>query len=178
MKWFTSDWHLNDWDLMRYCNRPFTSLTEMNIHFIDSVNSCCKDGDELYILGDLSITSGLDELKKIFLNINKRVNKHLILGNHDNLKVNDYKELGFASISTSGIVDLHDNKNVVLIHDPAYCQQNKCYVCGHVHGLFETIYSVTTGCKVVNVSPEVCDYDLVDEDAIDKYLNDLKTLDY
>lgn len=178
MKWFTSDWHFNDADIISYCGRPFSTVEEMNNLFVDSVNKKCKIGDHLFILGDLSITSGLEELKKIFSNINKHVNKHLILGNHDNLRMDDYRELGFISIATDRYVDLNDNKDVALVHDPACCQRNKLYVCGHVHGLFDTLYSSVTGSKVINVCPEVNGYNLVNEYLLDKKFNDLKTLEY
>lgn len=178
MKWFTSDWHFNDVEILRYCGRPFKSTDEMNKFFIMEVNRKCKNGDDLYILGDLSITSGVIELKQIFSNIKVKINKHLILGNHDNLKIDEYRELGFASIATDRRVDLHFNKDVVLVHDPASCQKNKCYVCGHVHGLFDSLYSKTNGSMVINVSPEANGYCMVNEKQLDKIFNDLKTLEY
>jgi calcineurin-like phosphoesterase family protein len=50
--WFTSDFHLGHFDIIRYCNRPFADTREMNAAILERVNEQVKRDDLLYFLGD------------------------------------------------------------------------------------------------------------------------------
>jgi calcineurin-like phosphoesterase family protein len=65
---------------MRYCNRPFTTVDEMNDHIIGNWNAMIDNEDEVYVLGDV----GFDKHKTLE-NYLRRLNgiKYLIRGNHD-----------------------------------------------------------------------------------------------
>ena len=53
--WFTADFHLGHKNIIRYCNRPFDTVEEMNRTIIDRLNSLVKTNDILYFLGDFCI---------------------------------------------------------------------------------------------------------------------------
>ena len=80
--WLTSDTHWSHENILKYCNRPFGSVEEMNEALVNNWNSVVKPDDHVYHLGDFC-----------FGNVEKwnwclepgRLNGHihLILGNHD-----------------------------------------------------------------------------------------------
>jgi calcineurin-like phosphoesterase family protein len=51
--YFTADLHLDHANIIRYCNRPFQDVQEMNECLIKNWNSCIQPNDQVYILGDL-----------------------------------------------------------------------------------------------------------------------------
>jgi len=53
--WFTADFHLGHKNIIRYCNRPFDTVEEMNRTILDRLNSLVKTNDFLYFLGDFCI---------------------------------------------------------------------------------------------------------------------------
>jgi calcineurin-like phosphoesterase family protein len=50
--WFTSDFHFGHFNIILYCNRPFTTTEEMDACIADRMNLCIKPNDTLYFLGD------------------------------------------------------------------------------------------------------------------------------
>lgn len=81
--WFTSDTHYYHKNIIKYSNRPYKSVTEMNEALIANYNSVVKPEDDVYHLGDFGFAD-----QSLLANVVKRLNgnKRLILGNHDNSK--------------------------------------------------------------------------------------------
>ena len=80
MIYFISDTHFYHKKIIKYVNRPFKDVEEMNNTLINNWNKRVKHKDEVYILGDFSFGNKeqtLDLLNKL----NGR--KYLIKGNHD-----------------------------------------------------------------------------------------------
>ena len=79
--WFTADFHFGHANIIRYCDRPFSSIAEMDAEIIDRLNSSVAERDLLYFLGDFCRGSGSDALA-----YRKRIrckNIFFIEGNHD-----------------------------------------------------------------------------------------------
>lgn len=78
--YFTADLHLDHANIIRYCNRPFQDVQEMNECLIKNWNSCIQPNDQVYILGDLVFA-----FESRAISLVKRLNgeKFLIEGNHD-----------------------------------------------------------------------------------------------
>ena len=53
--WFTADFHFGHSNIIRYCNRPFGDVAEMDQAIMDRLNSSVKANDLLYFLGDFCI---------------------------------------------------------------------------------------------------------------------------
>src|SRR5713101_6073216 len=53
--WFTADFHLGHKNIIRYCNRPFETVEEMNQAILERLNARVKANDILYFLGDFCI---------------------------------------------------------------------------------------------------------------------------
>lgn len=79
MIWFTSDTHFYHTNVIKYCNRPFKDVEEMNAMMVIRWNEVVKPEDEIYHLGDFSMAWRPVEIFTPQLN----GKKYLIPGNHD-----------------------------------------------------------------------------------------------
>jgi calcineurin-like phosphoesterase family protein len=79
MLYFTSDHHFWHTNIIKYCNRPFVSVEEMNEALIQNWNDLVLPEDEVYYLGDFSMAARPVEI------YTSRLNgiKYLVPGNHD-----------------------------------------------------------------------------------------------
>lgn len=138
--WFTSDLHAHHKNIIKYCNRPFSSVEEMNSTLIKRWNSLIKDDDDVFMLGDI-VFGGYDK----WINIISQLKgiKHLIQGNHDPSKVvNRLLEEGyFESVSQMELIEVDDQK-LFLCHYPMISWPNKergsLMIHGHVHSTEDT----------------------------------------
>jgi calcineurin-like phosphoesterase family protein len=82
--WFTSDLHLGHANILKYSNRPFSDVVEMDNKLIHNWNERIGQYDHVWFLGDFCFTN--IEKGQEYLN---RLNgiKHLIIGNHDKVAV-------------------------------------------------------------------------------------------
>lgn len=83
--WFISDCHFGHKNIIEYCNRPFSSVYEMDNTLIQYWNDEVKPQDDIYHLGDFSFSPRTKEGDKSILNLLLLLhgNKHFIIGNHD-----------------------------------------------------------------------------------------------
>lgn len=79
--WFTADRHFGHRNIIRYCNRPFASVEEMDRELIHRHNARVRPTDTYYDVGDFSLA----DHSKYLPHLNGR--GVLILGNHDNSRV-------------------------------------------------------------------------------------------
>ena len=100
--WYTSDLHLSHSNILRFCNRPFDNVEEMNETLIANYNECVNPGDDVYILGDFAFHNGLRHFRRL------NGNKHLILGNHD--KRNRIRGILFAWVKDVYLQRVGDTK--------------------------------------------------------------------
>lgn len=80
MRWFTSDHHFGHERIIELCERPFTSVDEMNAVMIERWNARVRADDTVYVVGDFAMGRIADTLP-IASKLNGR--KILIPGNHD-----------------------------------------------------------------------------------------------
>ena len=79
--WFTSDVHFFfHKNIIKYCNRPFASVEEMNEVLINNWNSVVAPGDNVYSLGDFAMGK-IDNIKQVLSRLNGNI--YMITGNHD-----------------------------------------------------------------------------------------------
>lgn len=142
--WFTSDTHFFHENIIKFCNRPYGSVEQMNNALINNWNLVVKPEDHVWFLGDFSFgnvpdTEGiLEQLAGI---------KHLITGNHD--RKGRCQKLDWSKY----FVDQHDyyrlkigkgQPKVVLCHFPLESWERGYY---HFHGHWHTTMGNTSGCK-------------------------------
>lgn len=131
MNFYIADTHFGHRNIIRYDNRPFFTVEEMNKTLIDRWNEVVGIEDTVYILGDFS---WYGESKTIEILGKLTGRKTLIKGNHDKVSP------GFYQLFT-GVCDyleITDNgTHVVLNHYPLVFWngqfRDSVHLYGHVH---------------------------------------------
>ncbi len=131
---FTSDYHLFHANVIKYDNRPFLNVEEMNQTIIENHNKIVQKDDDFYFLGDFAFAKEY-EIEKLISQLNG--NLHFIKGNHDKYDtINLYKKYGNYLGELKEIFIF--NKKIVLCH---YAMRvwNKSHhgtwhLYGHSHG--------------------------------------------
>jgi calcineurin-like phosphoesterase family protein len=117
--WFTSDHHFGHANVIKYDNRPFSNVDEMNRELVSRWNKKIQPGDLVYYLGDFSMSPFF--VKTILPLLNGE--KVLVAGNHDRCFkmatkwMDFYKEYGFKEIHHELNITLSE-KDVLLCHFP------------------------------------------------------------
>ena len=131
---FTADTHFNHPAILKHCQRPFSTIEEMNECLIENWNNKVGKKDRIYIIGDLCFSDHL----KIIQRLNGR--KHLIIGNHDK-SLNQTILSHFVSVSQRKEVKIN-NRLFILEHCPLRtweeCYAGSILLYGHVHGRNQT----------------------------------------
>lgn len=67
MNYYTSDLHFGYEKIISLCNRPFTSVEEMNESLVKNMASRITDDDTVYFLGDMTAygVNAVDYIKQI-----------------------------------------------------------------------------------------------------------------
>lgn len=166
---FTSDLHFGHKNIIRFDNRPFTSVEEMDEALIRNWNKKVKKNDLIYILGDISWHKD-DKTCEIFERLNGR--KILIKGNHDRVhgKIKNY----FEEITDYKEITLPGNKHITLCHYPIVFFNRHHYGAfmfyGHVHNSHEwqmtenykfELEELDIRCNMFNVGTMVHNYEPV-----------------
>ena len=139
--WFVSDTHFDHENIIKYCNRPFKSVDEMNNTIWQNWNRVVAPGDIVYHLGDFALGPSRNYVQRVnnLLGVlNGRI--YLIKGNHDR-KVNQLNfEDVFNGLELDGLLLSHVPKETDLIN-----------IHGHVHNNMPFHYMVNK----YNVSVDV-----------------------
>lgn len=161
MRFFTADEHYLDEEILKYCRRPFKSVSDNTKQLIYEHNKVVGKDDRVYHLGDFSESKDKEALRKILLSLNGW--HTLIKGNHDSLELEDYLEVGFTDVFKLYETLQSGAYKIVLAHDPTLynCIPDEEFLtymlCGHVHRLFRQIK------RVVNVGVDVRCYKPISE---------------
>ena len=140
-KLYISDLHFFHENLNhRMDRRGFADREEMNNYMINQWNAKVSNRDEVYILGDFSVSKG-KTTNSILALLNGR--KYLIEGNHDEfLKDRQFDRSAFEWIRP--YAEISDNRRrVILCHYPVFCYNGQYrkrkeapfvyMLYGHVH---------------------------------------------
>jgi len=85
---FTSDHHFGHENIIKFCNRPFENVKEMDQTLIERWNEKIKKNDIVYHLGDFGLTYK-EHLETILKQLNGKI--HLISGNHESAAIQNSK---------------------------------------------------------------------------------------
>jgi calcineurin-like phosphoesterase family protein len=130
---FTSDTHFGHDAVIRNCERPFTSVEEMDEALIARWNETVRPGDTVHHLGDF-LSRGPHDATYYLDRLNGKI--HLVAGNHDKPVIRDHAER-FASVTMMNEVVV-SGQSMILCHYPmrewdgAYA--GTWHLHGHVHG--------------------------------------------
>ncbi len=131
--WITSDLHIDHEKMVTVFTledgspaRKFSSGEEMAETIIQRWNSVVREGDHVYVLGDVAMRkAGLLYISRL------KGKKRLVRGNHDILKTKDYLSAGFQEIHGCRVLD-----NMLFTHIPVHplsLGRFRGNVHGHTH---------------------------------------------
>ncbi len=125
--WFSSDLHFGHENVIKYSNRPFSSVEEMNEGLIQNHNSLVKPGDTYYHLGDFAFAPQ-EFIQKTLRRMNG--NKIFVAGNHDKPKnftglVGQFRSDWFGKVG---------NLRVHMYHYPVEAWNGAYHGTVHLHG--------------------------------------------
>lgn len=87
---FTSDHHFGHANIIKFCDRPFANVDEMNQTMIKQWNEKISPEDEVYHLGDFGVTKDYESIARILDQLNGT--KYLIAGNHEGAAMTNRKK--------------------------------------------------------------------------------------
>lgn len=166
--WFTSDTHFNHANIIKYCNRPWDTVEEMNEGLIERWNEVVKPRHRIFHLGDFCM--GGTEPKDWIPRLNGKI--HLIRGNHDPYVVNQ----GFESVQDYKEIKI-SKKKLILFHYPMRVWNKSHYgswhLFGHVHGAMTVKYGTKTlpDCLAIDVGSDCHDWRPISFDEIAEIMN-------
>jgi calcineurin-like phosphoesterase family protein len=138
MIYFSSDLHLDHFNVIKLCKRPYSSLDEMQSSLVTNWNTKVTNNDSVYLLGDICF-------KYVTLSILDKLNgkeMFLIKGNHDHKRINEYSRF----IWSKDLFNLKiEDKYYILCHYPLEVWNRSHYgsihLHGHCHGTLKNIKS-------------------------------------
>lgn len=119
MIYFTSDWHIGHNKEFIYKARGFSSIEEHDTAVLKRCNELVQYNDELWILGDLAMSSNEKEWNRVYLSLNCQ-NIHYLQGNHETdnkMDIYDY-EYQFDFHGFADIYKYSKNRIFYLSHYP------------------------------------------------------------
>lgn len=132
MIWFTSDTHFGHENVLKFTDRPWETIWQMNDAIVDSINGRVAVDDELYILGDFSFKMTAQDAYALRKRIACR-RIHLVPGNHDK----DWTQpavAGAFTVEPPICVLKIDGQKIVLSHYPMADWQGMGHGSWHLHG--------------------------------------------
>ena len=151
--YFYADPHFGHKNVIKYCNRPFANVSEMNSTLIKNFNKTVEHDAIIYILGDFSFLN--TESTKQILKAMKGF-KILVKGNHDPKPNSYYRKLVFSEVYDKPII--FKNK-FILSHKPIDDRLYKdgCFIniYGHLHNNAKNNDNMKFCCSVemINYKP-------------------------
>lgn len=131
--WFTADTHFGHENIIKYCERPFESLEQMNQILIRNWNERVKKDDIVIFLGDFCFKNtkhgkkgegSLNKAEYYMSLLNGQ--KVFVKGNHDNNN--------FLNTKITSLVMEFAGEIFWCVHNPQdFNSSYKINLCGHVH---------------------------------------------
>jgi len=148
-RFLIADIHFGHEAIIKYENRPFKNVEEMDENIIKNWNNVVGKHDMIFILGDISFHKS-DKTLEIVKRLQGR--KILILGNHDTKSVGHYLLMGFEQVSKWPIIvdDFY-----IFSHAPVYLSEAMPYanIHGHLHSKRMSGNYVNVGVECINYTP-------------------------
>ena len=156
---FTADTHFSHTNIIKYCNRPFANVKEMNMTIINNWNSVVGKDDVVWHLGDFAFTKFDEEIRILTGALNGKIN--LVVGNHDKYLLkrkhlqslfNRFFVLPYHEVNVNGI-DLTLSHYAMRVWNKSH--YGSVHLFGHSHDQLEDLgtRSFDTGVDSNNFTP-------------------------
>lgn len=144
MKFFTSDTHFDHRNIIAYCNRPFSSVQEMNDTIIRRWNAAIGPEDSVYHLGDFALTSRV-RINELARQLNGRI--YMCFGSHDtwNICSRHFQVEHNYRIETKNGMKLYLAHHAHLVWPKSHYGVKHLF--GHSHGMLNE-FAEKTGCML------------------------------
>ncbi len=137
---FTSDPHYYHSNIIKFCNRPFEDVHQMNVQLIENWNKVVPNDGIVFLLGDFAFTQDYNKISDIVYQLNGKI--HLIMGNHDYQNKLDrpqflklfesISDIVYLQIKNEDLLDSYDK--FILCHYPfLYWRPGYINLHGHIH---------------------------------------------
>ena len=133
-RYYISDTHFSHANIIKYGNRPFNNVLEMDEQLIQNWNEIVRPQDSISHLGDVTMLRGNRQNQEKFIRLIGRLNGHkrIYLGNHDHFPAEVYLEAGFEKIYATWRTD----ERIIFSHIPLHpnslnAVRANCH--GHTH---------------------------------------------
>lgn len=156
--WFWSDTHFNHNNIIKYSNRPFIDLEEMNNQMINYHNELVQPNDIVIWCGDIGFGKET-EINNIINQCNGY--KILVVGNHDMTRSGNLYKLKFDEIHPCLVLQENDISLWITHYPLDSVPKNTINIHGHTHTINLNEYNI-------NVSVEQTDYRPISMDSIIK----------
>lgn len=141
---FTSDTHFFHNNIIKYCDRPFENVREMNETLIENWNKIVPKDGIVFHLGDVSLTAKNKDLSEILYKLNGKI--HLIKGNHEKDALSKFyiadRWETISDILEINIIDeeiTYGRQHIIMCHYPMIVwngsHRGSWQLFGHVHGM-------------------------------------------
>ena len=151
--WVTSDTHFGHSNIIKYCNRPFSSVEEMDEALIQNWNSVVNKNDTVFVLGDMFFKINKELIVQIMNSLKGK--KVLIIGNHDNHSPSFYMEVGFSNAYYYPI--LYKEK-YIFSHYPLENTHGLINMHGHIHEkIIDDRFHINVCVEQLNYTPILID---------------------
>lgn len=156
--YFWSDQHFFHNNIIKYSNRPFRNVGEMNKNMFENYKKHIKDDDVVIFGGDLAF-GHIEEINEMLCEMPGT--KILIIGNHDfenNGELKKYRKFDFmSSFINFKIKDLQNNDiDVLLSHYPIHSKHlnnKKINIHGHIHEKLAGEFNINISVEHTAYSP-------------------------
>ncbi len=137
--WFTSDLHFGHKNIIKFCNRPWETVEEMDEALITNWNSIVGEKDIVFDLGDFAFATN-GRWKELVQRLNGK--HYLILGNHDGIRWPGDKTMQLFERVEQQMIIYIDNRCIYLNHYPYLCYggswKNPEHAVWQLHGHVHT----------------------------------------
>lgn len=135
---YIADLHFGHKNIIRYDNRPFSTIEEMDDRLIKNWNEVVGAEDTVFILGDIGWYED-EKLATIFENL--KGTKILIKGNHDSIAPESRLARCFQEITDYKEYYLSKKSKVILSHYPIPFWngqfRDSIHLYGHIHNSYQ-----------------------------------------
>ncbi len=150
--WFTSDTHFGHANIIRYSERPFGGVDEMDRVLAARWNEVVRPDDTVWHLGDVVFRNDRPATEYL-----ERLNgeKHLVWGNHDATEVRSWR--GWASSQAYAEIKV-EGMRLMLFHYAMRVWNRSHHGAVHLYGHSHNSLSGDSQCCDVGVDNPAWDY--------------------
>ena len=152
-KWFTSDTHFCHRNIIKFCERPFANVDEMNETLVNNWNSVVGPNDYVYHLGDWFVGGNDRERNEILWSLNGKI--RFIVGNHDEALLKSKSSLNrFEKILYWKGFKEYNFTATHIPHELKRLRDGAFNVHGHIHNnVEEDLHYLNVCVEVRNYTP-------------------------